>query len=70
MSAINTVLRELVSNGAGTSADVAEATGMTVKRASTYLSRLAERGQVRRGEALRMGDEGRPYFLYWPENTA
>lgn len=60
------VLAEVRAAGCATSYDVAQEVGLTVKRASTYLARLAECGLIERRHILRDGREGRPAYLWGP----
>lgn len=61
------VLKQVVDHGGACSRDVAKALGMTVKKASTYLSRLHAKGLVTRGKKEHSTRTGQPVGrIWWP----
>ena len=51
--------------GPVTSQDIADAIGIPVAQASTYLTRLARAGRIKPGEKIK-GEVGRPMRVWWP----
>lgn len=65
MTELARVLTELRTGGGGSSRDVAEATGIPVKRVSMYLRR-AERRKLAVQSGRQENGIGRPSNIYWP----